>query len=413
MSNPVIEVENLSKRYRLGSIGVGSFLDDLRALGHKLKLPCKKPDPDKEFLALDKVSFSVSEGEAFGIIGHNGAGKSTLLKILSRITEPTGGQAIIRGKVSALLEVGTGFNEEMTGRENIYLNGSIYGLNRKEIDEQFESIVEFAHVGKFIDTPVKRYSSGMFVRLAFAVAAHLKPDVLIVDEVLAVGDLGFQKKCMQKMQKITTGGMTILFVSHNLQMIRQLCPKCMLLEKGKVISIGKTSDILSQYVTSKKKYLSCLEQEIPSERRRGTGLARFSKVSYQGKDGQEKTKFSLPEPICFSFEIVAKEEIASLMVIIEIKTENEQEKIICASHEITSRPLKPKDRVQFSITFDKPNLSPGSYPIYFWAGTSDHFHFDILDNLLPPLEIGDPPKDSDTFRGLVQTSSSLAIHSLP
>ena len=152
---------------------------------------------------------------------------------------------------------------------------------------------------------------------------------------------------------------------------------------------------------------------MSSERRRGTGLARFSKGSYQDAGGKEKTKFSLHEPICFSFEIVAKEEIASLMVIIEIKSENEQEKIICTSHEITSRPLKSKDRVQFSVTFDKPNLSPGSYPIYFWAGTTDHFHFDILDNFLPPLEIGTPAKDSDSFRGLVQTSSSLAIHSRP
>ena len=195
---PCIQVKSLSKSYRLGSIGLGSFVEDLGKFGRKLGLPFKGSKNTKIFHALNEISFEAYPGEALGIIGHNGAGKSTLLKILSRITEPTSGEAMLKGKVASLLEVGTGFHPDMTGRENIFLNGTFLGLSKKEIKESFDSIVRFAHVEKFIDTPVKRYSSGMFVRLAFAVAAHLNPNILIIDEVLAVGDLAFQKKCIDK-----------------------------------------------------------------------------------------------------------------------------------------------------------------------------------------------------------------------
>ena len=228
---PRIEVKCISKKYRLGSLGFGSFVNDLQSFAKKVGLSRNLAKTSNYFEALTDVSFEVFPGEALGIIGHNGAGKSTLLKILSRITEPSSGEAILRGKVASLLEVGTGFHPDMTGRENIFLNGTFLGLSKAEIKESFDSIVEFAHVEKFIDTPVKRYSSGMFVRLAFAVAAHLKPDILIVDEVLAVGDLAFQKKCMQKMQQVSESGMSILFVSHNLQMIKKLCQRSILLER--------------------------------------------------------------------------------------------------------------------------------------------------------------------------------------
>ena len=201
MSNPIIDVQNLTKNYRLGTIGIGSLIHDIRRFGQRIgfKQIDSKTDP-KEFCALNRITFQAFPGEALGIIGHNGAGKSTLLKILSRITEPSSGSAVIRGKVASLLEVGTGFHPDMTGRENIFLNGAFLGLSKMEVKESFDSIVKFAHIQKFIDTPVKRYSSGMYVRLAFAIAAHLKPDVLIVDEVLAVGDLAFQKKCIETMQ---------------------------------------------------------------------------------------------------------------------------------------------------------------------------------------------------------------------
>ena len=201
------------------------------------------------FNALDNVSFTVNEGEVVGIIGRNGAGKSTLLKILSRITEPSSGTAQYTGRVASLLEVGTGFHAEMTGRENIFLNGSLYGLTRKEISTKVDSIIEFAQVRDFIDTPVKRYSSGMFVRLAFAVAAHLEPEILIIDEVLAVGDADFQKKCISKMGEINKSGKTILIVSHNMATIGSFCDRCILIDKGQIIHDGSVDEGISQYLS--------------------------------------------------------------------------------------------------------------------------------------------------------------------
>ena len=406
---PIIEVDKLGKNYRLGSIGIGSLIDDLKRLSKKMGLRSQTLDSSKTFTALNKISFKVHRGEAFGIIGHNGAGKSTLLKILSRITEPSTGKAILRGRVASLLEVGTGFHPDMTGRENIFLNGALYGLTSAEIKDSFDSIVKFAHVEKFIDTPVKRYSSGMFVRLAFAVAAHLKPDILIVDEVLAVGDMGFQKKCMEKMKNITNGGMTILFVSHNMQMIRRLCSRSMLLEKGKVLKIGETGEVISAYMTRNQEMGNNLEMELASDRRRGTGLARFSKISYCDKNGKPQKKFLTNESVCFEFELIAKEDLDNLKVIIEIKTENEQEKIIVADHEVSSSEISGGTRVSFKISFDRHNLMPGNYPIYFWAGTTDHFHFDVIDNLLPPLEIIPPTGDVENSACLAQSESTISL----
>ena len=260
MSKPIIEVNNISKKYRLGNIGVGSFIDDLKGVGKKIGLPYSQPDPAKQFQALDDVSFTVEEGEVLGIIGHNGAGKSTLLKILSRITEPTSGSAVLRGRVASLLEVGTGFNGELTGRENIFLNGALYGLSRVEIKKKLESIIDFSQVEGFIDTPVKRYSSGMYVRLAFAVAAHLQPEILILDEILAVGDLAFQNKCLNMIRDISKNGRTVLFVSHNIRMINRLCTRGLVLENGKSIFDGDLNLALDHYigkVDSKIKHEFC------------------------------------------------------------------------------------------------------------------------------------------------------------
>ncbi len=248
MSKQVIEVKNISKKYRLGSIGLSSFFDDLRGVGKKLGLPCKPPDETKEFWALKDLSFEVEEGEVLGIIGHNGAGKSTLLKILSRITEPSSGSAILRGRVASLLEVGTGFHGEMTGRENIFLNGALYGLTTKEIRKELDSIIDFSQCNEFIDTPVKRYSSGMFVRLAFAVAAHLQPEILIVDEVLAVGDADFQKRCIGKMKEVSRSGRTVLFVSHQMQAVSNLCDRAILLKNGKIHYSGSTDSTIRRYL---------------------------------------------------------------------------------------------------------------------------------------------------------------------
>lgn len=262
-SDIVIQAENISKQYRLGVINHGTLYRDLQSWWARWR---GQPDPNAEvvdarghrksqarivgdrFYALDDVSFSVNQGDIIGIVGRNGAGKSTLLKVISRITAPTTGRIRLKGRVASLLEVGTGFHPELTGRENVFLNGAILGMTRQEVARKFEQIVEFAEIGEFIDTPVKRYSSGMYVRLAFSVAAHLDPEILLVDEVLAVGDINFQKKCLGRMQEIGKDGRTILFVSHNVSAVKQMCNKGLLLNDGRSIRVGPTHDIISEYV---------------------------------------------------------------------------------------------------------------------------------------------------------------------
>ena len=262
MSNDVtIRVENLSKSYLIGHQRNGSHQESFReAVGRQARNFSRAAmnlargrqlvggSEIEEFWALRDVSFEVKRGEVLGIIGRNGAGKSTLLKILSRITEPTSGRATIRGRVASLLEVGTGFHQDLTGRENIFLNGAILGMSRGEIKSKFDDIVDFAEIEKFLDTPVKRYSSGMYVRLAFAVAAHLDPEILIIDEVLAVGDVAFQRKCLGKMKNVALGGRTVIFVSHNIAAIIALTTRCALIDKGRLSAIGESNEIVSQFL---------------------------------------------------------------------------------------------------------------------------------------------------------------------
>lgn len=252
---PVIEINHLSKQYRLGAIGSGSFLRDFqswtaRVLGKED--PNKKIEDDsygKEFIALNDVNILINKGESVGIIGANGAGKSTLLKILSRITLPTKGAVTIRGKVSSMLEVGTGFHPDLTGRENIYMNGAILGMKKKEIDGKIDEIIEFSEIAEFIDTPVKRYSSGMYVKLAFAVSANLNSEIIIIDEVLSVGDARFQKKSADKIKEfIAIGDRTILCVSHNLTLIQSICSRCIVLKKGRVFFDGNVEKAVALYL---------------------------------------------------------------------------------------------------------------------------------------------------------------------
>ncbi|HVZ21449.1 MAG TPA: ABC transporter ATP-binding protein [Vicinamibacterales bacterium] len=253
MGRPIIEVKGISKKYRLGKFGATSFREELERWweNRRNKTPTKRKESNTDFWSLKDVSFDVQPGEVLGVIGKNGAGKSTLLKIISRITEPTEGQIVIDGRVASLLEVGTGFHPELTGRENIYLNGAILGMTRAEIARKFDAIVEFAEVTRFLDTPVKHYSSGMYVRLAFAVAAHLEPDVLIIDEVLAVGDADFQKKCMGKMEEVAgQEHRTILFVSHNMVAVKSMCHRAIWLENGRVREDGAADAIVTQYLKS-------------------------------------------------------------------------------------------------------------------------------------------------------------------
>jgi len=271
--SPAIRVSHISKQYKLG--GPQEPYHTLRdAIVNSLKAPMKalhKAPPAEGFWALKDMSFEVEPGEVVGIIGRNGAGKSTLLKILSRITSPTEGTVELHGRVGSLLEVGTGFHPELTGRENIYLSGSILGMKRRDIDDKLDDIVKFSEIEQFLDTPVKRYSSGMYVRLAFAVAAHLEPEILLVDEVLAVGDAGFQKKCLGKMGEVAKEGRTVLFVSHNMGAISNLCSRTILLNNGKLMAFGKTDRMIEQYL-----HLSASDEQMSlKDRSDRTGDGRF------------------------------------------------------------------------------------------------------------------------------------------
>jgi lipopolysaccharide transport system ATP-binding protein len=250
VSQAIISVRDLGKRYRLGHATAPNTLRDRLAQGFGGLLARNAAQTIEDFWALRDVAFDVREGEVVGIIGRNGAGKSTLLKILSQITEPTTGEVRIRGRVASLLEVGTGFHHELSGRENIYLNGAILGMRKAEIDRKFDEIVDFSGVERFLDTPVKRYSSGMTVRLAFAVAAHLEPEVLLIDEVLAVGDIEFQNRCLGKMGEVASGGRTVLFVSHNLPYIERLCDRAIHIDKGAVVGEGSTAEVIRHYLSA-------------------------------------------------------------------------------------------------------------------------------------------------------------------
>jgi lipopolysaccharide transport system ATP-binding protein len=289
-TKPAIKIENLSKQYRLGTVGTGTFSNDVNRWWHTVR---GKPDPylaigeandrtskgSSDYVwALQDINFEVQPGEILGIIGKNGAGKSTLLKLLSRVTAPTTGKITAHGRIASLLEVGTGFHPELTGRENVFLNGAIMGMTKQEISSKFDEIVDFSGCERYIDTPVKRYSSGMYVRLAFAVAAHLEPEILIVDEVLAVGDAEFQKKAIGKMQDVSKNqGRTVLFVSHNMPSIQKLCNKVIILENGKYAFGGNTEEGIRRYLHQKTSNTGTLLRERKD--RIGTGLVRFTDVT--------------------------------------------------------------------------------------------------------------------------------------
>ena len=312
MSDIAIHVENLSKQYRIGrkrekyrtlrdSLS-GALLSPFRRAGKLLRGQVSgAAELDETFWALNDVSFDVKHGEVVGIIGRNGAGKSTLLKILARITEPTGGVAQIQGRVGSLLEVGTGFHRELTGRENVYLNGAILGMTRVEIDRKFDEIVDFSGVEKFIDTPVKHYSSGMYLRLAFAVAAHLEPEILLVDEVLAVGDARFQRKCLNKMQDIGQEGRTVLFVSHSMPAITRLCERAILLDEGRVVEDGHSHQVVSTYLNAGLGMTAAREWS-DSARAPGGEVARLRAVRVRMENGQIASAIDIRKPVAIEME---------------------------------------------------------------------------------------------------------------
>ncbi|QHT70537.1 ABC transporter ATP-binding protein [Rhodocytophaga rosea] len=313
MSDIAIKVEGVAKLYQIGQNKSSSFRESLMQKLTFLKGGERKQAND--FWALQDVSFEINQGEAVGIIGKNGAGKSTLLKILSRITRPAKGRIEINGRVASLLEVGTGFHPELSGRENVYLNGTILGMTRKEIKSRFDEIVDFSGVEKFIDTPVKYYSSGMYVRLAFAVAAHLEPEILIIDEVLAVGDAEFQKKCLGKMGEVAGQGRTVIFVSHDMQAVTTLTTKAIFLKKGKVDFMGTTSDVVNHYINDNKVTDLIYRDSTAALKPKISKVELFTSlpnnVQMNGEEFAVEITISTPAPIkgaCLSFHIIDAKE---------------------------------------------------------------------------------------------------------
>jgi lipopolysaccharide transport system ATP-binding protein len=326
---PVISVENLSKTYRLGQIGSGTFSRDLEVWWAKMR---GKPNPmlrigekdhgnrdGEELWALRDVSFTVEQGEVLGIIGRNGAGKSTLLKILSRVTAPTSGKIKVKGRIASLLEVGTGFHPELTGRENIYLNGAILGMSRHEINRKFDEIVDFAEVEKFIDTPVKRYSSGMYVRLAFAVAAHLDPEILVVDEVLAVGDTDFQKKCLGKMGDVAKEGRTVLFVSHNMAAVRKLCSHSLLLVKGSVLMTDETDIVIDHYLDAHSRTSNAVV-DLPEQSNVTEEMGKGLRLLIKDELGNLRNEFKIGERWVIRLEFEIKKSLKHIIAGIGLST---------------------------------------------------------------------------------------------
>ncbi len=388
-----VKLENIGKKYTIYHQNREKYqtLRDTIAAKFGNLFDKKKLSPKKEdFWALKEINFEIKEGDKVGIIGRNGAGKSTLLKILSRITEPTTGKFTVRGRVASLLEVGTGFHPELTGRENIYLNGSILGMTRNEIKKKFDEIVAFSEVEKFLDTPVKRYSSGMYVRLAFSVAAHLEPEILIVDEVLAVGDASFQKKCLGKMGEIGEGGRTVLFVSHNMEAISRLCNSAILLKNGQIDNYGDTENVIKYYMSNllKLNFSKNIEKGIFS----GNDNIKITEIILHDKKGQPKENFDITQPIgiTFTYEILND----GLRFIEGINLYNETGINIFDSHNVFCK-FKDTERqkgIYKSTVWISENLLPeGIFTIGFALFNTDPFtvffhekellSFNVYDNI--------------------------------
>jgi lipopolysaccharide transport system ATP-binding protein len=361
--------------------------------------------PSTTIWALRDVSFDVRPGEVIGIVGGNGAGKSTLLKILSRITEPTSGTAEIHGRVGSLLEVGTGFHPELTGRENIYLNGAILGMRRAEIARKFDEIVDFAGVDTFIDTPVKHYSSGMYVRLAFAVAAHMEPEILVVDEVLAVGDAQFQKKCLGKMDDVSRQGRTILFVSHNLDAVQRLCSRGLLLERGRVVADGSITDVVSRYRTSDTAG-DGLGQFNPAARR-GTGWAQIGDIRLVGDEGSRTGARAADRDLILEVDLATASSARLRGLVLELTFLSEE------GHPLFTVMNVDDDGVQLPDTgactvqlrIGAPTFVPGRYRVRAFLGVPYLQHVDEIDDAFA-FEVTDPvhpwrPYELSPLRGRV------------
>ena len=421
MSDVVIQIENLSKYYRLGQIGGGTLREDLNGWWARVR---GKPDPlaevggpeeggrsEGEIWALRDVAFDVRGGEIVGIIGRNGAGKSTLLKILSRITAPTSGVIRIRGRIGSMLEVGTGFHPELTGRENIFLNGSILGMRKAEIASRLDEIIAFSGIEKFVDTPVKRYSSGMYVRLAFSVAAHLEPEILIVDEVLAVGDLAFQKKCLGKMEDVAAGGRTVLFVSHNMQAVRTLCKRGILLDAGRISVDTSVDGALVRYNEMLRDIRVDETTSVSSTRhRRGSGAARFTGIRLMDVGGVETHNFRMGDTVRIVLSYTVRQDVPALWVQVQLRSGLSGDVVTSVRYAVSATPVRANFSGSLELEFGEVPLRPGDYPLYFWLGDSLDLPYDIVDDLTLPLIVG-PPRPSPDVDDIVVQGGLFSIPS--
>lgn len=416
----VIQTENLCKEYILGNISHGSLSRDLQAWWSRIR---KKEDPNSRmnfgsrlhrdsFLALNDVSFQVRQGEIVGVIGRNGAGKSTLLKILSRITAPTLGQVKIKGRVASLLEIGTGFHADLSGRENIFLNGAILGMTKADIKRRFDEIVDFAEIDSFIDTPVKRYSSGMYIRLAFAVASFLEADILLVDEVLAVGDTKFQKKCLGRLNESKDSGKTIIFVSHNMDAIRNICSRVILLRDGKIHYDGNVDQGISKYF----EFIGEVNETTSlhdATYRRGNGSLRMSKFFLQQNHmvGADLQHITNQDPLKIEIEYVTFAATRGIGYAVYLKAKEAGNYIVRINGIATQEEIPANSRGKITVTLDKLDLPAGIYPVYLNLTDKESYLsdipviYDVLDELLPPIIIESDRHKSEGFLRLNYSST--------
>ena len=402
-----IQAEGLGKRYFLGE---GIDRNYMR-LALKTVFPKLQKDRFQEFWAVKDVSFTIKQGEAIGVIGRNGAGKSTLLKVISRISAPTEGRAHIRGRIGTLLEVGTGFHPELTGRDNIFLSGTILGMSYKEVLRKFDEIVAFSEIEAFIDTPVKRYSSGMYVRLAFAVASFLEPEILIVDEVLAVGDAAFQRKSLGKLNEVSRkDGRTVLFVSHNLNAIRTFCKRVLVLEKGRLVFDGPTDAGLEAYLRALPKRVDVSTASLRDRLNRTTGAVRFTHVSPTNSSGEATWRFRQGEEVRLNFDYQVIEPIPDLAFLLQLRSALDSQLITTIRKVVTNSPLKPGDTGTIELKLPRIPLRPTELSMYACLSRADDaVYYDVVDaNVdLPMLSINSDSEDKYDRQGIVSLDYSL------
>jgi lipopolysaccharide transport system ATP-binding protein len=401
MRNFAIQAENLGKRYFLGEGGGRNYMQ--QAL--KSLMPNAPMANLQEFWAVRGASFTIDKGEAIGVIGRNGAGKSTLLKMLSRVSAPSEGRIRLQGRVGTLLEVGTGFHPELTGRDNIFLSGTILGMGYREVARKFDEIVAFSEIEKFIDTPVKRYSSGMYVRLAFAVASFLEPEILIVDEVLAVGDAAFQRKSLGRLNEVSEkDGRTVLFVSHNLSAIRTFCKRVLVLEKGRLVFDGPTNEGMEFYMRAAPQAMEVGNTAIKNRLNRANGAVRFTKVTPLTSRGETSWRFQQDEDVRLRFEYEVIEQVPDMAFLLGLRTALENQTVSVIREIVSDKPLQPGHTGTIEITLPKIPLRPTELALRAdLMRADDTVGYDVLDSNvdMPYLVVTSENTDKYALQGVV------------